>query len=187
MKLFLQSKTSLLLSFGLLLLCLAYWLTSSAWQHIWQIKPTSPVQSSLEQFQQTRGFRLGYDLYLPNSFGSWTPNADNRMQFNAQSNTYQISNIDISTAQIDDWGARFKIASIDWENEFGLAPSQVTNEQSKFGISQEGSVLHLRHYVDSRDMYFELPNESKARYINVKVKITSEQFHPTALMYIEYH
>lgn len=156
------------------------------WNHKWTVAPLHPPQLSYEAFKQATGYSVGFDLYLPNSYTGWTPNKDNKLIYNNHTNTYDINNIDISGEQVDDWGARFKITSVDWQNEFGVVFADATNEQSKFGIPKEGAVLHLRHYVDSRDMYFELPQHANATHINIKLKVTSKDFHPTALMFIEY-
>ncbi|WP_339617371.1 hypothetical protein [uncultured Gilvimarinus sp.] len=156
----------------------------NAWHQSWTIKPEYTPVVTLNTFNQTVGYKLGYDLFMPNSFTGWTPNPKNKLHFNSLTNTYEIYGVNVAKTQVDDWGARFKITSIDWQNEFGVAVAEATNEQSKFGIPLEGAIVHLTHYVDSRDIYFELPKAVAAKALNVKVKITSQDFHPTALLYV---
>lgn len=160
--------------------------TYMAWNHRWTIDLHRNPVIDITTFKQTPGYKLGYDIYMPNSYTGWTPNEANKLTFNNLTNTYELDNIDISAEQVDDQGARFKVTSIDWQNEFGVTVADATNEQSKFGVPPGGAVLRLSHYVDSRDMYFELPRNVQPSTLSIKVKITSQDFHPSALMFIEY-
>lgn len=180
------NTTSFMVGAGVLSIVLATGFTYKAWNHRWTIDLDRAPIVDMATFKQTPGYTLGYDIYMPNSYTGWTPNTQNKLLFNNLTNTYELNNIAISGEQVDDWGARFKITSVDWQNEFGVTIADATNEQSKFGVPPDGAILRLAHYVDSRDMYFELPRNARANALNVKIKITSQDFHPTALLFIEY-
>ena len=155
---------------------------------LFSVEKPIPILLSPADFAATQGYKLGYDIYLPNSFTGWLPNESNKLTYDPLQQLYVIEGVNISTPPVDHWGARFKITTLDWQNELGLAFIDATNEQSKFGIGPNGVVLNLKHYVDSRDIYFELPATVKTNELklNIKVKITSQDYHPDALMYVEY-
>lgn len=150
-------------------------------------KPTS-ILLLQEDFLQMQGYKLGYDLYLPNSFTGWEPNDSNKFTYDAARQLYEFKGLNISQSPIDTMGARFKITAFNWQNELGLTFTDATNERSTFGITNNGVVLNLKYYVDSRDMYFELPAEAQnnSLVLNVQVKVISQEYHPRALMYVEY-
>lgn len=142
------------------------------------------IPLSQQDFVASNSYKLDYDIYMPNSFTGWTPQDNNRFIYNNQTHSYQLKNLNISGPQIDSWGARFKIASADWANEFAFAKAHDTPEQSKFGIKQQGSVVQLAHIFYASDIYFELPINSDAQYLQVEFKVTENTEQPNALLYI---
>ncbi|WP_462180407.1 hypothetical protein [Pseudoalteromonas gelatinilytica] len=145
---------------------------------------TQSVPLSQQDFVNSPGFKLDYEVHIPNSFTSWKPSPENQLVYNPKTQSYILKNLDITGQQIDSWGARFKIASADWAHEFAFAKAHDTPEQSKFGIKQDGSVVKLKQIFYASDIYFELPINSHAQYLQVEFKVTSDTEQPDALLYI---
>ncbi|EWH09613.1 hypothetical protein DS2_11613 [Catenovulum agarivorans DS-2] len=144
-----------------------------------------PKVFSLSDFEQSQGYQLRYDLYLPNSYLGWTHNKKTLMTFDSQTNTYWLKNIDITKPQVDDVGSRFKIASNDWQNQFGFGEYDVSQDESSFGIPTDGAILHLHYSHNSRDMFIEYPNPKHGKYLSIGIKVTESSLRPSAIMYAQ--
>lgn len=146
------------------------------------------VNTSLTKadFLQAKGYKLGYELFMTNSYTGWVPNTGNKFIYDEIKQMYISQRLNISSPPMDSFGTRFKISSINWENEFGLVDSDSTNDQSKFGLSLKGKVLQLDYYANSKDIHFELSESAKPIYLNVSIKVITNSYRPKALMYIEY-
>ena len=138
--------------------------------------------TSQSEFDQQTGYQLPYAIHLPNSYTGWQPNELNQFVYDASSQSYYVNNIELNNKQVDSWGSRFKIANADWTHEFGFSKAHDTPEQSKFGISEAGSIVHLQHIFYASDMYFELPHNTKARYLHARFKVLENSATPTALL-----
>lgn len=138
--------------------------------------------TSINEFEQQQGYQLPYTIHLPNSYTGWQPNQLNKFIYDTSSQSYYVKNIELNSQQVDSWGSRFKIASADWRHEFGFSKAHDTPEQSKFGISEAGSIVHLQHIFYASDMYFELPHNSQVKYLHARFKILDDSPTPTALL-----
>lgn len=159
-----------------------FFLTACDFHYTFDERKSVPL--SQHDFATSPGYKLDYEVYMPNSFSGWKAEQNNQLRYHGQTQSYQINNIFIGGTQVDSWGARFKIASADWNHEFAFAKAHDTPEQSKFGIKQQGSVAQLKHIFYASDMYFELPINSQANYLHVEFKVTRLAEHPDALLFI---
>ena len=148
-------------------------------------KGVSPPLTKAD-FLQAKGYKLGYELFMTNSYTGWVPNKGNKFIYDENKQMYISQRLNISSPPIDSFGTRFKISSINWENEFGLVDSDSTIDQSKFGLSLKGTVLPLDYFANSKDIHFELSEFAKPIYLKVSIKIIANSYRPEALMYIEY-
>ena len=149
---------------------------------------SAPINEEL--FYQKNGFKLDYDLYLPNSFTGWEPTIHNKFFYDTRQQLYVLNNLDISKTPIDNYGQRFKITSIDWQHEFGFASTNAFIEESKFGlVPNTPSIFKIKHYsvlADSKDLFFELPQGVTPTALNIKIKIITEKIPYQALLLVSY-
>jgi hypothetical protein len=72
---------------------------------------------------------------------------------------------------------RFKITSSDWQHEFGFTNTNSCIEESKFGLVKDTVLIfNIKYFsvlADSKDMFFELPQDANPTSLSVKVKIIS--------------
>lgn len=145
---------------------------------------------TVERFYQTPGFKLDYDLYLPNSYSGWEPSDNNKFSYDPDKQVYSLKPLDISHAPIDNFGERFKITSVDWQHELGFTSTDSYIEESKIGLAKEAVLIFNIKYFsisdDSKDMYFELPKEANPAYLHVKVKVISNKSPAVAWLMISY-
>lgn len=143
-----------------------------------------------QKFYQTPGFKLDYDIYLPNSYTGWEPALDNKFSYDAKRQLYVLNNLNISQSPIDNVGDRFKITSIDWQHEFGFTNTNSYIEESKIGLVKNTELIfNIKYFsvlADSKDMFFELPPDAHPASLNVKVKIISEKSPAKAWMMVSY-
>ena len=166
------------------LLTISFLLHGCGWQSTFAER--QPVPLSQSDFDRAKGYRLDYSLYMPNSYTGWTPDASNQFIYNPERQSYQLTNLNIDRPPVDSWGARFKITNADWTYEYAFTKAHDTPEQSKFGIRPQGTVVQLRQIVYASDMYFELPHNADAHYLQAEFKITRPGDDPQGLLFIQY-
>ncbi|MBU2883594.1 hypothetical protein KO525_10320 [Psychrosphaera sp. B3R10] len=165
--------------FGLLLGCDNNYLVEKA---------SAPLTE--DSFYKQSGYKLDFDLYLPNSYTGWNPTIYNKFTYDADKQLYVLNNLDISKAPIDNYGQRFKITSKDWQHEFGFTNTNSFIEESKFGlVNNRPSIFKVKYYsvlADSKDLYFELPHNANPSVLNIKLKVTSEATPQQAWLMVSY-
>lgn len=152
-------------------------------RHI-QVDVDRNVPVSPAYFNQQKGVKLPYKLYFPNSFTGWL--RESEFEYSDACQCYQILNLDISGEPIDSWGTRFKIASKNWQHEFGFTSAHNNLEQAKFGVTPQGTIVGIHYHAYAADMYFELPKNGKTNYLHVKLKVLSNDEEPEGLLSIAY-
>ncbi|MER2492898.1 hypothetical protein [Catenovulum sediminis] len=175
---YVMQKLYLLYPFALMLLL-------AGCERFYTLEKHRPEVFTEADFYQVEGYKLRYDLYMPNSYTGWHHSDRNKFELDEKTNTYWMKNVDISKPQVDDVGGRFKIASIDWQNQFGFGEYDVTQDESSFGLPEKGVVLHLHFSHNSRDMFIELPKEKHGKWLTVGLKVTSDSLRPNAIMMVK--
>lgn len=157
--------------------------------NVYQIEKTHDHPTA-QTFVEATGHELNFDLYLPNSFTGWEPAPDNKFTYNPQTQSYELTNFDVSRTPVDNLGERFKITSENWQHEYGFTYSNSYIEESTVGLlSGEPAVFNLHQYTiqaDAKDMFVEFPANTQPKALHFKVKIIDPRPPVRALLMLSF-
>lgn len=139
---------------------------------------------TLAEFNQSPGYKLDYDLYMPSQLNHWVHDASSKFVYDQTQRTYWIKNIYLG----DDLDKRalidFKISNIDWHHQFGFSETRINQDESVYSVPAEKQiVLRLSHSQNTSNLTLELPKNSDARYVSLAVKVTDNSLQPDALLF----
>jgi hypothetical protein len=146
-------------------------------------KPIDPPLT-FKEFQQQVGYQLDYDLYLPSYINNWRQIDEFKFKFNQKEQTYWLKNIDLTQALESYKVFTFKITNINWHYQFGFGRLRINNDDSPYSVTPNNDIaLQLVHAFHTSNLSLELPANTKAKYVSFAIKITSNDLHPTGVLY----
>jgi len=124
------------------------------------LKLTEEPVISLEDFENTEGLELPYQLNIPNSITGWSLGKLTQFTFDPKRKVYSIDNIPLNQAPVDDGGYRFKICSSSWKYQFGFG-TYITDDESTIGIAPNvDTIVRIERFSQpSTDIRLELPTK----------------------------
>lgn len=167
-----------------LIFSLFFIMSLSGCEDVYTLSKDIAPPPNFNEFQQQTGYKLDYDLYLPSYINEWRQVDDFKFTYNEQQQTYWLKNIDLTQSPQGKNVFTFKIANINWHYQFGFGRIRINADDSPYSVTPNNDiVLKLVHAYHTSNISLELPANTKAKYVSFAIKITSNELHPTGLLY----
>ncbi len=144
---------------------------------------------TLEEFRQSRGYELQYNVYLTSSWLGWEHKQESMFHYNPDTQSYIHERIRVGQNEVDTLGSRFKVSSLEWRYQFGFGHHGISLNESTFGLGKEGVVVRLMYSSEGvSDMRVEYAArdypEIKDKILSFEFKVLDNSAAPEALLYV---